>query len=69
MRTGGNIIKENLNESGIDSRILGPGKVSGTIMLSDGTTGTNRPLSGIKVYLLNTNFKPDTVNYANNQAA
>ncbi len=43
--------------------------VSGTITLYDQPTGRNIPLPGIKVYLININFKVDTVNYENNKAA
>jgi len=49
--------------------VSGSSAVSGTVMLNNSYTNTNTPLPGIKVYLVNINFKVDTVNFANNQAA
>ena len=51
------------------SPVSGLSTVSGTIMLNDKPTRKKLPLSGIKVYLININFKVDTVNYKNNSAA
>lgn len=41
------------------------GSVSGSVKM----TVTNSPLTGVKVYLVNTAVKADTVNYANNSKA
>jgi hypothetical protein len=49
--------------------VSGSSTVSGTVMLNNPNTNTNTPLTGIKLYLVNINFKVDTVNFANNQAA
>ena len=45
------------------------GGVTGEIILKNELSGTNSPISGIKVYLIDKDFIVDTVNYENNKAA